>query len=154
MKSNTRHQHTPRDLRELSRSGNGSEREIRGAEFSCAMRLEGKHAAVGRGSQIRGGGIGDGGDELIWGIRIPDGDRTTGSGTEGNKNAIASSRALNKRRASKTGDFRLRGRLNGWRAHHQVHLSEACGTGARRAAFAAEADEHGLRAGGGNTSGT
>src|SRR5712692_3435004 len=153
MKSNTGHQHTTRDLRELSRSGNGSEREIGGAEFGCAIGLEGEHAAVGRGSQIRRGGIGGRSDELIRSIRIPDSDRTTGSGAEGNKNAIASSRALNKGRASKTGDFRLRSRLNGWRAHHQVHLSEACGTSAGRAAFAAEIDEHGLRAGSGNTSG-
>src|SRR6266849_5679736 len=115
MQSNTWHQHTPRDLREFSRSGNGSEREIRGAEFGCAIGLEGKHAAVGGGSQIRGGGIGDGGNELIRGIRIPDGDGTAGSGAEGNKNAIAISRALNKRRAGETCNFRLRSRLNGWR---------------------------------------
>src|SRR5712692_5365217 len=144
MQSNTWHQHTPRDLREFSRSGNGSEREIRGAEFGCAIGLEGKHTAIGRGSQIRGGGIGGRSEELIRGIRIPDSDGTTGSGAEGNKNAIASSRALNKRRASNTGNFRLRSRLNSWRAHHQVHLSEACGTRAGRAAFAAETDEHRL----------
>src|SRR6266852_9129324 len=128
MQSNTGHQHTPRDLRERSRSGNGSEREIRGAEFGCAIELESKHAAVARGSQIRRGGIGGRSDELIRGIRIPDSDGTARSGAEGNKNAIARGGALNKLRASETRNFRLRSRLNGWRAHHQVHLGEACGT--------------------------
>src|ERR1700687_29066 len=146
MQSNTGHQHTPRDLLELSRSGNGNERNIGGAYFGRAPCLEGKHGAVRRGSEIRRGGIGSRSDELIRGTRTPHSDWTTGSGAEGNKNAIARDRALNKRRASETGNLRLRSRLNGWRARREVHLSETCGTRAGRAAFAAETDEDCLRA--------
>src|ERR1700687_94564 len=150
MQSNTGHQHTPRDLLELSRSGNGNERNIGGAYFGRAPCLEGKHGAVRRGSQIRRGGIGSGSDELVRRTRTPYSDRTTGCGAEGNKNVIARSRALNERRASETGDLRLRSQLNGWRAHREIHLGEACGTGAGRAAFAAETDKDCLRACGGD----
>src|SRR5882762_3048960 len=150
MKSNTGHQYAPWDLLELSRSGNGSKRKIGGAYFDRAPCLGGKQAAVGRGSQIRSGGIGSGSDELIRRTRTPYSDGATGSGAEGNKNVIARGRALNKRRASETGNLRLRSRLNSWRAHREVHLSKACGTRAGRAAFAAETDEDGLRACSGN----
>src|SRR6267143_615020 len=146
MQSNTGHQHTPRDLLELRRCGNGNERKIGCAYLDRAPCLGSEQAAVGRGSQIRSGGIGSGSDELIRGTRTPHRDGTTGSGAEGNKNVIACGRALNKRRASETGNLRLRSGLNGWRAHREVHLSEACGTRAGRAAFAAETDEDGLRA--------
>src|SRR5712664_3626919 len=89
---------------------------------------------------------GNGSDELIRGTRFSHSDGTTGSRAEGHKNVIACDRALNERRAGEAGDFWLRSRLNGWRTHRQVHLSEACGTGAGRAAFATETDEDCLRA--------
>src|SRR6267378_8199113 len=146
MQSNTGHQYAPRDLLELRRSGNGNGRKIGCAYLDRAPCLEGKRGAVRRCSQIRSGGIGSGSDELIRRTRTPYSDWTTGSGAEGNKNVIARGRALNKRRASETGNLRLRSRLNSWRAHREVHLSEACGTRAGRAAFAAETDEDGLRA--------
>jgi len=112
--------------------------------------MEGKHAAVGRSSQICCGGIGRGSDELIRGAGVPDRERTAGSNAEGDKNTIARGRALDERRASDAGDLRLWSRLNGWRAHRQIHLGETRGTGSRGTAFTAKTDENGLRAGGGD----
>ena len=63
---------------------------------------------------------------------------------------IARSRALDERRSGETGDLWLRGQLNRWRAHGEIHLSQTCGTRAGGAAFATETDENGLGAGGGD----
>src|SRR2546422_11776589 len=99
---------TPGDLREFSRSGNGSERKIPGADFSQARRLDGEHGAVGRDAKIRCGGIGRSGDELIWSGRIPHGDRATGRGAKGRKNLIARSRALDERSEEHTSELQSR----------------------------------------------
>src|SRR5438876_6734424 len=112
--------------------------------------MEGKHAAVGRSSQICCGGIGRGSDELIRGTGVPDRERTAGSSAEGDKNTIARSCGLDERRARDAGDLRLWSGLNGWRAYRQVHLGEAVRTCARGTALTTEADENRLRAGGGD----
>src|SRR5713226_669238 len=139
---------TSGDLREFSRRGNGSERKIRAADFSHAWCLDGKHSAVRRDAQVRRGVIGKRGDELIWSGCIPHGDWATWRGAKSHKNVIARSRSLNERRSSETGNRRLRGRLNRWRARGEIHLSETCRTSAGGATFATETDENGLRASG------
>jgi len=107
---------------------------LRSAARISVVRLKGKHVAVGGSSEIGCERIGNGSDELIRCTRAPDSDGTTGSGAEGNKNAIARGCALNKRRASQTGDLRLRSWLNSWRAHRQVHLGKARGISPRSTA--------------------
>src|SRR5947207_15851208 len=76
MQSNSSHQDSPRDLLKLGRSGNRSEREIRGADFGRTIRMKSKHAAIGGSSQIRCRSIGWRSDELIRGAGIPDGEGT------------------------------------------------------------------------------
>src|SRR5713101_9898636 len=67
MKSNAGDGCSSGDLRELGRSGNGSQRKIRAADFERALCLDRKHAAVGRSSQIGRGVIGSRSGELIRG---------------------------------------------------------------------------------------
>src|SRR6266567_2512202 len=142
------------DLRELGRSGNGSQRKIRGADFERALRLDGKHAAVGSRSQVGRGVTGGRSSELIRGARIPNGDGTTWRGAKGHKNLIARCRSLKERSSRETGDLRLRCWLNRRRTDGEIHLSEARGTSAGRTTLAAETNEDRLRAGGGDARGT
>src|SRR5208282_3669138 len=129
------------NLRKFPRSGYGIERKISAEDFSCALRLDSEHGAVGSGSQIRRGAIGCGSDELIGGAGTPHSKRTDGRSTERNKNSIARARALDERRSSESGDLRLRRGLNRWRTCSEIHLRETGRTSAGRAILAAETDE-------------
>jgi hypothetical protein len=59
-----------RDLLKLGGSGNGTEGEIGSARLGDALGLESEHGAVRGCSQIGGGRIGRGGDELVGCVRI------------------------------------------------------------------------------------
>src|SRR5260370_7001341 len=71
MKSHAGHEQAAWDFLEFSRSGDGSERKVRSANFGGARRLEAKHAAVGGSAQIGPGALAGGGEELVVGTAPP-----------------------------------------------------------------------------------
>ena len=86
-------------------------------------------------------------DELIGSTGVPDSEGLARSGAERKKNVIAGGIALDEGSAGQTADFLLRSRLYRRRTGFEIHLCEAGGARARRAALTAETNENRLRAG-------
>src|SRR5580704_9132971 len=108
MESDARYRDAAGNLCEFGGSGNGGGRKIGIVDFCDAVGSQGKHSAVGGGAEVGSGGVGGGSGELIRCAGIPERERSTGSGTEGKKNVIASGAALHQGRAGQAGDFGLR----------------------------------------------
>jgi hypothetical protein len=141
MQDKARNESAPGDLSKLSGSGNCSERKICGMNLNCCVGLQGEHGAVSGGTKTRGGSAGGRSEELIGCADVPYSQGSARSGTERKKNVIAGGVALDKRGAGQTADFLLRSQLHRWRTGLEIHLCEACGARARRAALTAETHE-------------
>src|SRR5260370_14564632 len=123
MRSDAWQGHLTGDVGDRCGVGNGSERQIGGADFGCAVCLKDERAAVRSGSKISARSVRSGSDELIRRTCVPHGDGAPWSRAKRKKNMVARGIALKERSARETGDLRLRSRLKRRGARHQIQLA-------------------------------